>query len=178
MKRREVRAELAGECGRVAPAEAPEERRLIPDGRGLSSLLDAVTASGATVRIVAHGRSMLPMIRDGDALVVTPVAGPPSLGCVVAVAAPPIGRLLFHRVVARRGTNVLVRGDNVPRPDGWVELPAVLGTVERVERRGRAIWIGSGAARPVLALLCRTGILRFAARVLCHRWSGQPDRPA
>jgi len=169
MKRREVGAGDAGGRGRFAPTETREERRFIPNGRELSSLLAAVTASGATVRIVAHGRSMLPSIRDGDALVVARAEGPPPLGAVVAIAAPPSGRLLFHRVVARRGARVLVRGDNVLQPDGWVEIPAVLGVVERVERGGRPVWIGSVAVRPLLAVLCRAGVLRFAARAIRRR---------
>lgn len=162
--------------GRTVPAaESSEAARLSLNPRELSVLLEAVTGTGATVRIVAHGTSMLPLIRDGDALVVSPVAGPPPVGSVVAIAAPPGGRLLFHRVVARRGASVLVRGDNVPRTDGWVGLEAVLGIVERVEREGRPVWIGTGPARGALAVLSRSGVLRFANRVLCWRRPGPAE---
>jgi hypothetical protein len=100
---------------------------------------------------------MAPFIRDGDVITVTPVmARSPRVGEVVAFVHPEGGRLVVHRMVGRRGKDVVILGDNdsackkleVPREN-------LLGRVTRIERNGHGVWLGLGPERVVIAWLSR-----------------------
>jgi hypothetical protein len=45
--------------------------------------------------------------------------------------------LTAHRVIARRGDDLVTRGDNAPAPDAPVHVSRVIGRVAGVERDGR-----------------------------------------
>ena len=127
----------------------------------LQEFLRAVLARGAPLRFQALGGSMHPFIQDGDVLTVAPPhQRKPRPGEVVAFCHPETGKLVVHRVLARRPWGYLLRGDNTPEADGLI-LPAhVLGWVTRVERRGRRVRLGQGPERHLLALLARHELLQ------------------
>lgn len=120
---------------------------------------------GVKIRFRARGRSMAPLIRDGDVLTVEPAT---SDGLRVGdVALHRIGgrQVVAHRVVGRHeedGRPVLTtRGDasfNAPDP---VREGDVLGRVVQVERDGRVVCIHRG-----LVARFRRAVRRLAARLL------------
>ena len=128
-------------------------------GAELAGLMEAVLARGVSFRFQAKGSSMSPLIRDGDILTVAPLGERRArLGQVLAVVQPSSGKLLVHRVVARRHDTVLIQGDAVSQPDGWVPAASVLGWVSRVERQDRRIRLGLGWERLIIVLFDRYGL--------------------
>lgn len=128
-------------------------------GRSLTELLQAVLSKGAPFRFRAKGISMSPFIKDGDVVTVFPLPGTsPGLGDVVAFAHPGTGKLVLHRVVGKRGDSYLLKGDNTSELDGLVPEPNILGRVRKVERDGKAVFLGLGPERSLIAFLTRGGL--------------------
>ena len=130
-------------------------------GEALLELMRAVLARGVPFRFCARGWSMAPFIRDGDVITVSPLRDVlPGVGEVVAFARPGAGKLVVHRVVASRGSALLIQGDSAPpRSDGIVARDNLLGRVTRVERNGQNVWLGLGPERYLIAWLSRTRLL-------------------
>lgn len=156
----------------------PEPEHPLPDGDGVLlppdaflGILTEVLARGRPVRFRAGGLSMFPLIHDGDVLTVSPLSpDEPKLGDIVAARRPADGRILVHRVIGRRRAGILTRGDAAVCADGVVSCSAIIGSVTRVERDGRAVRLGSAPERRVLAMLSRKGWL---IPVLLRLRSGQ-----
>lgn len=126
--------------------------------------------SGLSVRIPARGASMAPFIRDGDEVLVEPLARPPRRGEVVLVRVAG-GAVVLHRVLASRAGGVVTRGDAQEVPDAPVPAAEVLGRAVAVAGRrrlhlqapfGRLVLGGLGLRRLRLA----AGPLRPLARAL------------
>ncbi len=119
---------------------------------------------------------MFPFIRDGDTVTIAPLRGRlAGIGEVVAFAGP-AGGLVVHRVTARRPAAYEIRGDYLRGPHDVVPLDGVLGTVTRVERRGRSVRLGLGPERLLVGALVRLGLLQplvVAARALRAPFVGQ-----
>lgn len=99
---------------------------------------------GHAVQFRVHGDSMYPVIRENDTLHVEP-SRHFRRGDVVLVLA---GRgLTAHRIIARRGTTLILRGDNAPAADDPVEESQVLGKVTYALRDGRSVDVRSLRAR-------------------------------
>jgi len=124
-------------------------------------LLDGVLSRGVPFRFRAGGSSMAPFIRDGDVISVSPFrGGSPGMGEVVAFLQPEIEKLIVHRVVGRRKTGCLIRGDNAEGTAADLVSPRnILGRVTRVERGGKNVWLGLGPERLAIAFLSRAGLL-------------------
>lgn len=88
---------------------------------------------GQEVVLVAHGGSMRPFIQPGDRLTIKMVSSPPKVGEVVWARRDEYD--VMHRVndTGRDGSFEL-RGDALPRSDGWFRADAYLGTITAVER--------------------------------------------
>lgn len=134
------------------------EKRIFPvDSADLLALIQSATERGIAIRFKAHGGSMVPFIRSGDVVTVSPVGEKPVLlGEVVACRHPAGGGLVVHRVVGRKKGVFLIKGDGHGRVDGWVDRDQVLGRVVRVEREGKGVWAGIGRSRGVIALFSRS----------------------
>src|SRR5438093_13653853 len=92
------------------------------------------------------GRSMWPLLRAGDVLLIEPSSAPPAIGAVVVVRAS--GRLVAHRVIGRRDDGQLrLRGDFTRSEDVPAEPSAVVGQVVAIERAGRRRPLDGPAAR-------------------------------
>lgn len=99
---------------------------------------------------------MSPLIKDGDILTVSPLfRSAPALGEVVAFTDPLTGRLLVHRVIAKKGQAYLIKGDRVRGPDGVIGLDNILGRLTGIERDRKTIRFGLGPERLIILLLCR-----------------------
>jgi len=160
-------------------------------GPALQEFLGAVLVKGVPFRFMARGSSMYPFLKDGDVITVEPFRAPEGgrldlvTGDIVAFCHPGTGRLVVHRVIARRLGAVTVRGDNCTAPDGDIEEGALLGRVSRVERDGRPVALGRGPEKFFIAYLAKhdalialvAGARRFARpfvlrfRVWRHRRS-------
>lgn len=128
-------------------------------GPAFVKLVRAVLDKGALFRFRAKGFSMSPFIEDGDVLTLTSLAGTsPRCGDVVAFRRPQTGKLIIHRVVEKRGTSYLIRGDNSPEGDGLVPKANILGYVTKVERDGKKVFLGLGPERFLIAFLIRRGV--------------------
>lgn len=108
-----------------------------------AELAREILSKGGSLRFRARGLSMRPTIRDGDMLVIEPVdeMSESRLGDILLYQFE--RQLLVHRVVRKKRyedqPNLLIQGDAVLQPDGWVNPHQVLGRVSQVERQGRTI---------------------------------------
>ncbi|HUR79204.1 MAG TPA: S24/S26 family peptidase [Thermoanaerobaculia bacterium] len=109
-----------------------------------TELIVDLLSRGHAAEFQVHGDSMYPVIRENDTLHVEP-ARSFSRGDVVLVLAD--RGLTAHRVIARRGTTLILRGDNAPAADDPIEASQVLGRVTYVLRAGKKISVRSAAAR-------------------------------
>lgn len=151
------------------PSLSPLSTASLPiSGEILVELIQEVLATGADFRFTARGVSMLPFIKDGDTVTITPASREkPAIGKVVAYLQPVNGRLIIHRMVGQRGSTCLIQGDNTLRHAfDLVEASAILGCVTRLERNGRRRWLGLGPERYLVALFSRQGWLTW----LGWRW--------
>ena len=104
---------------------------------------------------------MAPFIRDGDVITVAPFKDKvPRIGEVLAFIHPETGKLVVHRTVARYGDAFLMQGDNVgEQSDGLVPVKNLQGRVTRIERNGKAVFLGLGVERYLIAWLSRVRLL-------------------
>jgi phage repressor protein C with HTH and peptisase S24 domain len=117
-----------------------------------TELIVDLLARGHAVQFQVHGDSMHPIIRENDTLHVEP-AREFRRGDVVLVLAD--RGLTAHRVIARRGTMLILRGDNAPAADDPIEESQVLGRVTHVLRAGKQHGVSRSAVARATALLRR-----------------------
>jgi signal peptidase I len=103
-----------------------------------AELASEVLRAGKALRFEARGGSMQPLIRDGDVLLVEPVAASAvKVGDMVLCTAGP-GRVLVHRVIRVRttgdGRRFTMQGDALPHPDGEIAEAQVYGRAVGIER--------------------------------------------
>lgn len=110
-------------------------------------LVDALRA-GRTVRFVARGSSMWPVVRDGSTVEATPCAAAALRAGELGVFARGAG-LVVHRALGRTARGWRFAGDARFRDDGVVEDAAVLG---RARVLAAPPWY---RARPTARLLVR-----------------------
>ena len=120
----------------------------VADSLRFVQVLEGLLCEGHPVRFRARGGSMHPTIRDGDALVLTPIQ-PIALQIGDIVLACQAGRPLAHRIVRLtkrndRPVRVVLRGDALLSCDLPMVPDAIVGRVIAVERNGRRIDLDSG----------------------------------
>ncbi|MBN1998786.1 S24/S26 family peptidase [candidate division KSB1 bacterium] len=128
------------------------------DKDALMTLADAVLLRDVPFRIQAKGGSMSPVIRNGDVITISPLAGCKAVcGDVLAFVNRLNNSLLVHRVIRIKGDDYFFRGDN---SSGTVEVAAadqILGRLTGVERNGKAVHFGLGPERILIGFLNRSG---------------------
>ncbi len=139
------------------PAQPPPEASAAAQQAAAADLAVAQLEAGHPVTVVARGGSMRPLIRDGDALRLAPCDGAVPVGAVVLLRGPDGGFGVIHRVIARWGGRLWVKGDALPQPDGWFPPAAVLAQVVAVRRGGRQ-W--APARRRGVLISLSLGLLR------------------
>ena len=131
-------------------------------GPAFVELIRAVLDKGLPFRFKAKGISMHPFIRHGDVLTISPLSDNlPRYGDVVAFIRPKVSSLVVHRVVGKRDGAFLIKGDNIAYTDGYIPMANILGSVTKVERDGKEIYLGLGLERLLIAFLIRRGILSY-----------------
>ena len=137
-------------------------------GLDLTKLLQAVLDKGAPFRFRAKGFSMSPFIKDDDVITVSPITdGLTRSGDVVAFISPEMKKLVIHRVVGKKGEYFHIKGDNIPDTEELIPVTNIMGSVTRVERNGKEVFLGLGPERFLIALLTRTG---FLSQLLTPLW--------
>jgi signal peptidase I len=106
-------------------------------------LSQEIMHKGKSLRFLAQGTSMHPLVRNGDILMVDPVkSGKIRVGDVV-LCTPAVGSVVVHRVIrtkkTRKATRYLVQGDQASQPDGWISQEQVTARLSAIERDGRQI---------------------------------------
>jgi len=144
------------------------QKRVLTLSSVRTEILADLLGRGIQCRFVARGNSMLPLIKDGDVIVLSPYGNrSPRVGQVVAAIHPVTGRLLVHRVIGKRRGSCLTKGDNTATADGWFLDYNIPGRVSQVLRSGRANGFGLGRNGAFVALLSRLGL--FLRLVSCCR---------
>lgn len=149
----------------------PGQNNLSCSAPAFGKLSAEVLRMGKSIRFEARGTSMQPILRDGDILVVAPLAaGWAKLGDVVLCQVTD-EKLFIHRVIQRRtageGIQYLVKGDHVPAPDAWISGDQVYGRVVSAERDNFHINMNN----PILKLLGYSSIVCYHVE---KRWGKSP----
>jgi signal peptidase I len=132
----------------------------------LIELIKATLAKNFSFRFKVNGSSMSPFIQDGDIVSLSSYRkGDVALGDVIAFINPSTGKLALHRVVGRYNGGCLIKGDNIPCPDGLIPKENILGYVSKIERNGWIVHMGLGPERWIIAFLSKNGLLCFAYRL-------------
>lgn len=136
----------------------------------LVDLTRAVLLKGLPFRFQVKGFSMVPFIRDGDVVTISPLkVAPVKIGKPVAFINPSCGKFIIHRVIARNNGCYLIQGDNVFSPDGIIPKENILGVVTKVERGSKNISFGFGPERLLIAFFNRYFCL-IPALLTVHRF--------
>lgn len=107
----------------------------VPKDEALT-LLNSMLAQGIAVRIRVVGRSMEPMIRSNDHVVIEPITGPIRIGQIVLFRHPQSAVACIHRVVWRERGCWRTKGDALKSLDPPVDSEQILGRVTAIEREG------------------------------------------
>lgn len=99
--------------------------------------------SGASLRFLAHGRSMYPFVQNEDILVVKPLNDKPvNIGDIVFYSRME-GLSVAHRLIkiskGHGGATLFTKGDSLRHYDPPVLREKVLGRVVQVEHRGKRL---------------------------------------
>jgi hypothetical protein len=101
------------------------------------------------LRVTVTGRSMLPTLKPGDAILVHPGPGSTLKTGELATFLTDTGPVT-HRIVARDGEDLIAKGDNARRLDPPIQAARIIGRVVAVVRGeaespvrtgARAVWI-------------------------------------
>ena len=152
----------------IQPAPLQEKVELSLPGPELTDLFQAVIQKDSRIRLTVKGFSMFPFIRDEDAVTLSPLEFSPRLGDIVAFSPAETRKLFIHRVVGKKNSAYLTRGDNASSADGFHPRAAILGRVVRVERKGKKISPGLGPERIPIAHLSRKGLLAPILRLVLN----------
>lgn len=123
-------------------------------------IMRAVLSKGSAFRFRARGFSMFPFIRNEDILTIKAAsAAHLSIGRIVAFTSPDQKKLVVHRIIGKKGTDLLIRGDHMEARSGeWINSDNIIGYVSKVEHNGKRVWWGLGPERVLIAILSRKGI--------------------
>lgn len=143
-----------------------------------AELLPDVLARRGEAWVREASTSMTPIIRPGDRLLLRALVGEPPPGAVLAYRAP--DRWMVHRLVARDGRHLLLKGDGADsaervRPDDVrARVVAVRRPSGRTTRFDRFPWpwVEPFLARASRRSASASGRLRRAAWRLVFRFAG------
>lgn len=132
------------------------EKLVMMQGKTLKELIGPLLREGRCCRFVSGGSSMHPLIMDRDCITLAPLEGKKlAVGDVVACFPNEPASVIIHRVIAKKNTLVLVKGDNCMHPDGWISRDHIGGILIGVERNGRPVRLGLGSERKLIAMASR-----------------------
>lgn len=111
-----------------------------------------------------QGNSMLPWIKDGDIIEIVPVATTIRYGDVVAFFNKTHSRLVAHRVIGKKKSYVITKGDNCFRADIPIKKNNLTGIVTKVSRGSIVKKIGMGNEKFFIACLSIINLLQFLTK--------------
>ena len=145
-------------------------------GKELAGLVKTTCEKGFPFKFKARGGSMSPFICNGDSVVVEPL--PPyeqfNVGDVVACKVPENGRLIIHRIIDKKNTKFLIKGDNVFDADGFFDKKDIYGIIKIIvpqktgsffHRKSRQVGLSLGRMNKPIAFLSRYKILLPMCRI-------------
>jgi hypothetical protein len=150
---------------------------------GFGTVCREILRVGLPVRFRANGASMAPAIRDGDLLIVAPIAGQEIRRGEVVLFESERGPTA-HRVIERASASLRTRGDAPGSQEEHVTLDQVLGRVQEVSRQGRTIAAWGPIPRALMscvdrierrARVARAQVRRVTRMFSSHGGSGLPD---
>ena len=143
---------------------------MIVDSITFFALVEEQLTEGHSTRITLKGTSMLPTLREGDSLTLTPLEGDPVVGDVVLFRYQ--GIHLLHRIVAVDGRHYRMQGDNCYNSEE-VEREAIVARLITVGRPdGTLVATDSKQWKR----LSRRSLLRKKIRNIAIRWLGRDGR--
>ena len=101
-------------------------------------LATEVLNAGGTIRLQALGTSMLPSIWPGDVLSIEHKSGQEIVPCDIVLVAR-YSRFFVHRLIEKRNSCWITRGDSLPQNDEPAAEVQVLGKVAQIHRKTGAI---------------------------------------
>lgn len=142
----------------------------------LGEVLQSILTEETKIRFRAPGNSMMPFIRHKDTLTIAPVSqSTPKIGRVVAFIHPKNKNLLIHRIVDKKHSLFLLKGDNSPLlDDGWIKLSQIIGCITSIERNNRKIRFGLGSERYLIAFFSKRNLLTKITRRLTEFKKREP----
>ncbi|MFH1354803.1 MAG: S26 family signal peptidase [Candidatus Omnitrophota bacterium] len=151
------------------------ENELTISNAVLIDLMKDAASKGSSFKFQVKGFSMLPFIRDNDVLTISPFSPfSNNLGNSVAFIHPKTESLIIHRLIAKHNNSYIVKGDNIPTPDGLISRKDIVGFVSGIERKGKKVLFGFGPERFLIVLLSRINI--FFLLISVHRFMRQTLR--
>lgn len=146
---------------KIEPTYLVEEKKeIVFSYEGLAGLICSCVKGGTSFRFKVKGFSMTPFIKDDDIVTISPLlSSVVRIGALVAFIHPSSKKLIIHRVIKRAEKDYLLKGDNLPKADGWISREGLLGMVTRIERKGKLASFGLGPERTIIAFLSRIGLL-------------------
>jgi len=114
------------------------------------------------IKVKCRGFSMAPAINNNDLVVINPSFSSNLLriGTIVVAAFPEKKRLIVHRIIKAEQHEVLIKGDNIKVPDGWINSSQIIGVIEMVSKSQLSYncypWIGF-----IMAQFSKAGFLTF-----------------
>lgn len=114
--------------------------RMTIQGQAFSAIIDALIRKGVSVKFRVNGTSMLPGIRTGDVIQLSPFQGRfPELGDVVARMADSHQSIVIHRIIKIQKQGYLIKGDSLFKADGLFHRESIIGFVSGIQRENREI---------------------------------------
>lgn len=120
--------------------ESEEKRKLHAQLIQMEALMEEKLREGGSVSFSPRGASMLPMLRaEGDRVTLEKPPARIKTGTVALFISREGGeeRFVLHRLVRRRGEELVFHGDNRLKPDPPVMAGDVIGVVTGYESRGK-----------------------------------------
>ena len=114
-----------------------------------------VSDRGFASSFEVSGSSMMPFVRSGDKVCISPVEkNEIRRGDVLAFVLGEDSHMLIHRVVKISEEGFLCKGDNqIQYLDGWTGYDDVIDEVTELRREGKAVKLCLGSAKGLIARL-------------------------
>ena len=104
-----------------------------------AQLSSELLRAGHAVRFRATGGSMRPLVREGDRVLVKPIAASKIKAGDVVLAEMDTGRAVMHRVIRVEQGAFTLQADQSQQPDGVLPGSKILGRLESLHRNGAEI---------------------------------------
>lgn len=150
-----------------SPQNSNKSSELIISNENLINLLLDTINKGNRFRFKAEGYSMSPFIKTNDVLTISPIKKKPGIGDIVAVKHSNNKRLVIHRIVGRKNSSFLIKGDNNENSfDGYFPEKDLIGIVTEIKRKNKIIKNYIHPVNYIIALMSRTNILPGVKKIM------------